>query len=220
MDIGLVVPVLNNFTGFAELMNSVDVAVKPIILDNWNGNRGVAASWNEGIRRAWDQEVVIIVNDDVVFYPGTITKLVESLREYELVSAVSTDTGQVGYLEDEKPDFACFAISPIYFTDTFGWFDENFKPGYFEDNDMHYRMQVKGACSALRLDGRVDHAGSMTQFKGSRDFNTNDRVVSHEQFRANRNYYAAKWGGEPGNEKYTQPFNMSHRSIKDWTKRD
>lgn len=213
MDIGLVVPVLNNFTGFAQLINSVDVPVKPIVLDNWNGNRGVAASWNEGIRRGWDQERLIICNDDVSFYPGTIEKIVEG-NEYDLISVVASDTGQSGYWIEGKPDFCCFAISPIRFVDKFGWFDENFTPGYFEDNDMYYRIKVGSGRAAMKLDARVDHGGSVTQFKGKGQ-ESEDRVVSHERFRLNRDYYMAKWGGEPGNERYTTPFNRGG-SIKDW----
>lgn len=211
LSVGLVVPVLSNFTGFAQLMNSVDRPITPIVLDNWNGNRGVAASWNEGIRRGANLDVLIICNDDVAFWPGTIDKLVEGLQDHELVSVVATDTGQTGYLEDEKPDFCCFAIGPK-FTDTFGWFDENFKPAYFEDNDMYYRLKLAGAYTALRLDARVDHGGSVTQFSAKND---EGRVVSHHQFRLNREYYTAKWGGVPGEEKHDTPFGRGG-SIKEW----
>lgn len=215
LSIGLVVPVLSNFTGFAQLMNSVDAPIKPIILDNWNGNRGVAASWNQGIARGIECARLIICNDDVAFYPGTIAKLINmETMPYDLVSVVSTDTGQKGFLEDEKPDFCCFAIQPERFVESFGWFDENFKPAYFEDNDMYYRMKLAGAKTALRLDARVDHGGSVTQLKG-KGHDTDDRVVSHHQFRLNRDYYTAKWGGEPGQEKYKTPFDRGG-SIKDW----
>lgn len=216
MDIGLVVPVLNNFTGFAQLINSVDERVQPIVLDNWNGNRGVAASWNEGIRRGWHNEALIIVNDDVAFYPGTIEKLAYSIRSHkdvDLISAIESDTGETGLHYDGKPDFCCFVIRPIEFVDKFGWFDENFTPAYFEDNDMHYRIIAGGGTDALRLDARVSHGGSVTQFKGKgRD--SEDRVVSHERFRLNRMYYVGKWGGPPGEEIFTTPFNRGG-SIKD-----
>lgn len=213
MEIGLVVPVLSNFTGFAQLINSVDVPIKPIVLDNWNGNRGVAASWNEGIRRGWDQEVLFIVNDDVAFYPGTIEKIAEHIcaERADLISAVESDTGQTGLHFEGKPDFCCFAIRPIEFVNTFGWFDENYRLGYFEDNDMHYRIELAGR-DALCMDARVSHGGSVTQFSAK---NEEGRVVSHEQFRANRDYYGRKWGGLPGEETYTTPFDGGG-SIKDW----
>lgn len=214
LSVGLVVPVLSNFTGFAQLINSVDYPIRPIILDNWNGNRGVAASWNEGIRRGADLDRIIICNDDVAFWPGTIEKIIKGHEYgYDLLSVVATDTGQTGYLIPEKPDFCCFAIRPS-FVEKFGYFDENFKPAYFEDNDMYYRMRLAGGRSALKLDARVDHHGSVTQFKGKGQ-DSDDRVVSHHQFRLNRDYYAAKWGGWPGKEQYTTPFNRGG-SIKDW----
>lgn len=214
--VGLVVPVLSNFTGFTSLMRTVDISVMPLVIDNWTENRGVAAAWNEGIRRGWDQEFIIIANDDVTFYPETMGRLIEGLSLYDLVSVVATDTGQSGYLEDEKPDFCCFAIKPISFINKFGWFDEKFRPAYFEDNDMYYRMELAGGRSALRLDARVDHEGSATQFKGQGP-DTEDRVVSHDQFRANRDYYKTKWGGIPGEEKYDRPYNgITGKTYKDW----
>lgn len=216
MEIGLVVPVLSNFTGFAELMESVDVAVKPIVIDNWNTNRGVAGGWNEGIKRGLNQDVLIVTNDDVKFHPGTIETMAAAIGEYDLVSGEPYENLGSGFLEDQ-PEFCCFAINPVNFVDKFGWFDENFTPAYFEDNDMHYRIKLGGGKTARIHHARIDHKGSVTQFKGSTDPDTPDRVVSHEQFRLNRGYYVTKWGGEPGDEKYTTPYNIGG-DIKRWRK--
>lgn len=214
--IGLVVPTLLNFKGLAEMFASVDTAVCPYVIDNWNTNRGVAGGWNEGIRRGWHEDVLVIVNDDVVFHPGTIHKLRTAIRvhNYDLVSAVATDTGEVGYHEDGFPDFCCFAIQPYEFVEKFGWFDERFNPAYFEDNDMSYRIRLGGGRQALRLDARVDHVGSVTNLKGGT--NPDDRIVSHDEFRSNRKYYITKWGGGPREEKYTAPFDgITGKTFKD-----
>lgn len=215
MVVGLVVPVLSNFRGCTDLIASVDMSIRPIIIDNYNDNLGVAKAWNIGIERCMDLDVVIVANDDVKFYPGTMQKLVDYVQETDLVSVVATDTEQTGLHTDHFPDFCCYAIKPKDFVEKFGTFDENFKPAYFEDNDMSYRIKVGGGTQGLVLEARVDHIGSVTQFKGN--LTKDDRVVSHEQFRANRDYYIAKWGGPPKEEKYVQPFNgIMGKTFKEW----
>lgn len=199
--VGLIVPVMKNFTGFATLMASVDYPVRPYIIDNWTENHGVPKGWNMGIDRAIanDEDVVIISNDDVTFWPGTIAKLVREMWTADLASVVSTDTGKTGFMAADFPDFACFAIKPREFIDKFGYFDEHFSPAYFEDNDMTYRVKLAGGVQGLILDARVDHAGSVTQ-------NMDGPVVTSPMFEANRAYYAGKWGGVPGQETYEAPF--------------
>lgn len=205
VSVGLVVPVLSNFQGFTTLMSSVDIPVKPFVAQNWIEGNSVAHSWNLGIDALRDCDVVVVSNDDVTFFPGTLQKLVDYAQDYDLVSVVGSDTGQSGYHNEGFPDFCCFAIKPVEFTNRFGTFDENFYPAYFEDNDMHRRIKLMGGEAGMILDARVDHIGSFTQFKHGTD--RENRVVSHEQFLRNRRYYEAKWGGEPGQERFDTPFN-------------
>lgn len=213
--VGLVVPVLSNFRGFAELMASVDVPVVTHIIPNWRENKSVAESWNEGLDELGGMRVVIVVNDDVVFYPGTMEKLALAALDADLVSAVASDTGQEGLHTDGFPDYCCYAVKPGDFVRKFGWFDENFKQAYFEDNDMHHRIRVSGGLTGMLLDGRIEHAGSSTQFPDPTDKEV--RVVSHQRFELNRDYYVAKWGGRPGEETYTTPYNRGGR-LSDWDK--
>lgn len=212
--VALAVPVMSNFKGFTELMASVDIAIKPTVIDNWTENRGVAKAWNKAIADNMSEEVLIIANDDVVFWPGTLRKLVLAAYYVDLVSVVGSETGQYGLHYEGFPDYCCYAIKPKEFVEKFGTFDENFRPAYFEDNDMHYRMKLAGGESAMLLDARVTHVGSVTQNMGG-DGNLDPRVVSHEQFVLNREYYIAKWGGEPGNERFKTPYNFD-MSYKEW----
>ena len=205
--VGLVVPVYKNFEGFAELMHSVDIPVKVYVIDNWRNNRGVSGGWNEGLNRSIHDylDVTFIVNDDVVFEPGTMRKMVLGVAEgYDLVTGFNTRdenydhlNGEVKYIE--SPDYACFAVDPIKFVSTFGYFDENFKPAYFEDNDMNYRIKLKGGKDRKRTDAPFFHKGSVTQNWGG------SQVVTSEMFEKNRAYYTWKWGGEPGQETLTSP---------------
>ena len=204
--VGLIVPVYKNFPGFAELMASVDIEVVPIIIDNWRENRGVSKGWNEGLRRAIELKLdaAFIVNDDVVFEAGTMANMLTSLWGHDLVSGYDT---RKGFDNPDSPDFACFLVDPIRFVFKFGWFDERFSPAYFEDNDMAYRVKIGGG-SYLKCDkSPFTHKGSVTQNWGG------VQVVSHSMFENNREYYISKWGGQPGEETFTVPFQHHEEEI-------
>lgn len=178
----LVVPVINNFEGFAELIRSIDYPVYPIIIDNWVKNRGVSWSWNYGVDNSPYNEV-LIVNDDVIFEPGTISYMVSKSKEYAIFGS--------------SAGFACFIINKNLFKLKF---DEAFYPAYFEDNDIKYRAILdKLPIDTLNQNAKVWHHISKSQNKG--------QIVSPARFEELKQYYIKKWGGEPGHETYTIPFN-------------
>jgi GT2 family glycosyltransferase len=82
-----------------------------------------------------------------------------------------------------------------------GFFDERFYPAYFEDNDFHYRMKLAGATEAIAPCG-YDHVNSATIQK----YTPKQKEAHHERFKRLRSYYVKKWGGMPGSEAYTIPF--------------
>jgi GT2 family glycosyltransferase len=104
-------------------------------------------------------------------------------------------------------------VHPKQFIKKVGYFDEHFYPAYFEDNDMAYRMQRAGLSDFRRTDAVMFHKGSVTQFWNGEE---EGRVVSHEAFRRNERYYQAKWGGGPGQEKFSVPYGTGQYTIKDW----
>lgn len=209
--ITLIVPVMKNFRGFAELMESVDEEVRPIIIPNWSDNIGVSRGWNDGLSKSIDlgADYAVVSNDDVILEPGTIKKMVMGLNDYDLVTGNNTRDMETSDGYDEQADFSCFAVKPKQFIDRFGWFDESFSPAYFEDNDMAWRIRAGGGTFARDLNAGMLHRGSVTQFMDG-------PVVTSPMFEKNRDYYARKWGGWPGNETYTSPFNDRTMTIKDW----
>lgn len=219
MALSLVVPVLNNFKVFAECIASVDYPVHPIILDNWNNNRGVAASWNEGMRRSLDagNQYALITNDDVVFTPNAIKTMYEFLKYKSNAAFVSPN--QNNYDENEPPrengaDFFCFMVDIPKLVEKAGWFDENIFPAYFEDNDMHRRMLLSGTKSYVLPNVQVNHVGSATQ-----NFEPGNPACPPHMFEQNRAYFINKWGGQPGNEQFLHPFNNPNNDIKFWEKK-
>lgn len=209
--IAFIVPVMKNFHGFAELVESIDEEVRPIIIPNWNDNIGVSRGWNDGLSKAIDlgADYAVVSNDDVILERGTIRKMVMGLNDFDLVSAINTRDVATAEGYDENPDFSCFAVKPKEFVDRFGWFDENFSPAYFEDNDMARRIFVAGGSYRRDLSAGMLHRGSVTQ-------NMDGPVVTSPMFERNRAYYVKKWGGWPGSEVFTSPFNDESNSVKDW----
>lgn len=220
--IGLVVPVMSNFRGFTEMMESVDYPIVPIVIDNWEYNHGVARAWNKGIAKAKELGLshVLVSNDDVIFEPGCIKTLVDEMDADKVLDPpdiVSPHNLRLPEVTFTDVDFSCFMVEAD-FLDRFGTFDENFTPAYFEDNDMHYRVKLLGGRGYTVEEAEFFHVGSVTQFKGKRD--GRDRVVSHDMFEANRAYYVKKWGGWPGKEKFVVPYNNPAFQPDGWTMLD
>lgn len=154
-------------------------------------NLGCARSWNHIIRTspgAW-----LISGNDIQFSPGDIGKIKETLVKNQDASIVYA----MGYA------VYCFTELGVR---TVGIFDENFYPAYFEDVDHHRRV---GLLKAKEVDvegcklihGEAPHWGSCTV--------NSDPVLQRKHVVTFRNlgeYYARKWGGEPGREKYNTPY--------------
>lgn len=167
-----------------------------------SNNLGVAGSWNEGIRNmvACDDEWLLIVSAAVRFEPGGFGEFIEGLsveRDYPHgIRAVEADNGLGWHL-------IAFHREVI---DRVGWFDENFYPAYFEDNDYSYRAQL-----AFGVDSRLpDFAGPLWPKVPARAAMTE---VAHGITRGHvpvdfvglEAYYVRKWGGKSGAEVWTNP---------------
>jgi GT2 family glycosyltransferase len=155
-------------------------------------NLGVAASWNLLVNKS--EEHRIISNDDVIFMSDTIQKMVEALEQgNEFVWAIRGING-----------FSCFAIKNSLY-ETVGPFDEEISPryAYFEDNDYHYRMKLEGK-DAFDSGAEAIHIGSAT-LKAMDSEQTQQHRIKFETAQQN---YIKKWGGVPGKEAFTTPFNQ------------
>jgi GT2 family glycosyltransferase len=208
--INVCIPVLNNYSGLEKCVESVFNSsltdCRVFIVDNgdrlnklWDRttvyrpmyNMGVAASWNwfidntDGIR--------IISNDDVIFDQYAIEQLLYSFDETRL-----------SIPENMKNAFSCFLI-PQHIIDVVGRFDETISPmyGYFEDDDYMRRMHLAGFQTKLATGSFVEHGGSTTL----KNYTPDELESHHRKFRASRERYIKKWGGEPGHEVFRTPYN-------------
>ena len=87
---------------------------------------------------------------------------------------------------------------------TIGYVDCNFWPAYFSDNDYARRAQL-AELTMRQFNGMYLHMWSRTiyneEYKGVSLKEINDFI-----FPRNKLYYERKWGGEPGKETLTTPF--------------
>lgn len=157
-------------------------------------NIGVSKAWNT-FHRELGRDFIIIANDDVSVHPQTIESLVNTARQHEN-SPIIYSSGDSGNA------YSLFLLRHWAFI-KYGGFDERFSPAYFEDNDMAYRLHtLNGFVPIYAHNATYDHVGSSTIKK----YTQREMEMHHNSFRANRSYYIVKWGGLPGDERYTQPF--------------
>ena len=204
----LIVPILNRPELLDKMLRSIDVQVgTKIVIDNGNviarlydhtpvvadrivrpgHNLGVAASWNLGMKMTPDAPWWFFSGFDMEYTPGDLQKLVDEMNSSPKPRTVHLN----GY--------SSFALNREG-VERVGYFDENFHPAYFEDNDYAYRCFLDGMEMVHLING-AKHEGSATIY-GDQSY----RDQNHQTFEANKAYYLAKWGGMPSQERYTSAF--------------
>ena len=156
------VPVLNQVDRLAELIQSIDQEVETLaVVDNSGGdpsvgrflekivregisgiqqikvarnfgNAGVAASWNQLLTAFPEAPWALIVNDDVRFPAGVLSRL---------KTVMTTSMPLFCPLLPEADAFSAFALTAKTW-DRIGLFDENFYPAYFEDLEYRDRLRA------------------------------------------------------------------------------
>jgi hypothetical protein len=209
-----------------ETIQSVPKGSRLLIVDNSQQGWPLAKSWNYAMERLLVHEkydAVIIMNDDVVLRSDTGELLAWALlygqfeqgynKELLLISArhanhgdMFTDVVNWDLMNAKEPrfepgpDFSCFCTTRKL-VDIVGPFDEHFIPAYYEDNDMHRRIQLAGyEAYAYAPYWHYRSVTVRTDPERARE------VTSGAQERC-RQYYLQKWGGAPSEERFTTPFN-------------
>lgn len=227
--VGLVIPILNNFDQAIELIYSAKTQeneLKVYIQPQHRYQVPLSAAWNKGMKEALRDgcDYIIISNDDVLFAPWTIDAWVSRAQEVpeKIVLTAPLDVTETyfdpfeicfGQPEDEYEFaehelFSCFMVKADFY-EKCGWFDENFDPCWWEDNDMHYRIKLLGF-DIQKFKVPYIHLGSQTTKKMNLPINS---LKSQE-------YYKKKWGSNNRNliEQYIVPYNDNTLTPKDWNK--
>lgn len=178
-------------------------------------------AWNLGIKLALSQDCnyVVVANTDIVFRSDAIDWLVEFAQTQENACAwcpsfYQQDQGvDVSEIEKITPTdfvqddhyFSCFMVGWDLF-EYFGEFDEQFAPIYYEDCDMFYRVSLQGGQMLTTGMSIVWHYGSHS-WRTANDAGNPDGEKIFSGSVENYNRYVDKWGGAPGEEKFTVPYN-------------
>ncbi len=172
-----------------------DIQLPPeldIYLETPGRNLGVAASWNKHMKHAFEEkgcDYVLILNDDIV--------LGHTKEEVQEVIASRAEP----YLLTGTFYWSTLLISKACYEDI-GGFDENFYPAYYEDNDYARRLNLSEMGSVrYGQDPRLDPVVKRNSMTIKKDPDVN------KLFNKNKKYFHTKWGGYPGKEVYTIPFN-------------
>ena len=200
--INLCVPVLKRYDLLREMVQSAVVNTMPpdvyYVIDNGRdedqltaalddlpilayvhvpreGPMGVAEAWNWFIQRTTEER--FIVNDDILFAPESIAKMVEAKAAF-----VSCSFG-----------FSCFLLRDACVRKV-GLFDETISPGYayFEDMDYLRRMRLEDVADDVVLCDVVHRQSSTPQKFTPREWDEHYRKFNLAQMN-----YMRKWANNP-----------------------
>jgi GT2 family glycosyltransferase len=171
----------------------------------------VAGGWNAGTKLGldWGAEYCICLANDTEAEPHCVQNLLTFGMSREdgnplaqrvaLWSGTANNDGRVldPEMVGEGADFSFFAFRPETIQ-RHGWFDEMFRPAYFEDNDYAARIVLGGEHHRYVYGARFYHHVSMTA--------RNDAEMAHHinhWFGVNQNRFVRKWGRPPVGDEAT-----------------
>lgn len=137
----------------------------------------VAESWNWFIQNVPDDR--IIANDDIVFLPESLEKLVASDADIVWAAGVG---------------FSCFVLRDSC-VEKIGFFDETISPGYayYEDEDYLQRLDGRGTRAPSAVAANVE-CGVFHEHSATLKIATPQELDEHHRlFKIAQGNYAKKW---------------------------
>lgn len=195
----------------------------------YNNENNVSMAWNRTVEHLLKLgcRYVLVPNLDLILKENCLDRLVdfaEAHPEHILwtASAWADLRGIQSAPEDEgvaeAPHFSCFMVDARLF-EKVGYFDENFRPAYNEDLDMHYRIKLASETAVIYGGARFYHFGSRT-IKCDPELEKLN-VATHSR---GDQYFISKWGLKPpgaGDPKLTEgmykfPYSDQTKPISYW----
>lgn len=150
----------------------------------------------------------LILNNDLILHPQAIDNLVTFAESHpDFLLWTMTEWSDMRTLAKAKwdgsfslhPHFSAFMVNHRTLQ-LIGWFDENLRPAYFEDNDYHIRILLKGKHAAATTTAKFYHFGSRT-------VNVDDALKPSVKagYQQNRIYMKKKWGLDPHGKAFDPP---------------
>lgn len=185
------------------------IAERTLVLDNSHANRGVAASWNLGMDRAfsWGADWLVLCSESVRFGEAGGTDFEAELMADPSQPWIDTHLGW---------HLVAFRTSTLR---RVGRFDENFYPAYMEDSDYLIRLHLAGYPSP-RENGQ-DHRWIIGL--DCWDLGTEHSIragLVQVDFTPLIDYWTRKWGGQPPRAAYDRPFGDGAHDWTYWPERE
>lgn len=176
----------------------------------FNPENNVSMSWNKAIHQLVKEgcDYVIVPNLDIVFKSTLVDNLVRYAEKSaeDIILWTALPWGELESLEEaleydnapETPHFSCYMVDSRLFKQV-GEFDENFRPAYNEDIDMHWRIVLNGYKA-------IGYEGARFYHYGSRTIKSDDALLeqNHMTHDSNNKYFERKWAYKPPTA--TDPF--------------
>tara|TARA_R100000900_G_scaffold91478_1_gene71236 strand:- start:216 stop:953 length:738 start_codon:yes stop_codon:yes gene_type:complete len=219
------VPVLVGGHKLFEHFQTIDVPLKRYyIVDNSMGRDKEVEDAIDAIcdyKPSHIQEVVVVQNNLNAGYPGSVNQIIRDNTDckhwivcgydwhpapgqWERVLNKVATVPFGAFLGDTPTDCMCGFLWTPQLLAKVGYLDENFFPGYFEDNDYRYRIIQSGASvDTIPLQAHHDRSSTLNS---STEFQKKNQYT----FQKNYKYYVEKWGGSPTQEKYDRPFGKDY----------
>jgi GT2 family glycosyltransferase len=169
----------------------------------FNPENNVSMGWNRATRHllAAGCDYVIVPNLDIVFKSDLVDNLVRYAEKTkdQFILWTALPWNDLPSLEQaveherapETPHFSCYMVDNRLFNRV-GEFDENFRPAYNEDLDMHWRIVLAGETAVGYEGARFFHHGSRTIQSDPELLQRNH--ITHD---LNNQYFVRKWGYKP-----------------------
>jgi hypothetical protein len=186
----------------AERWDGTVLAALPTCRTADDPNLGVPKSWNIGLDAAegLDVDYLIVLSQSIEFgWPGGC----------DFLDQLDRRTPEV--LCHSQHGWHLLAIARQTWK-MVGRFDPIFSPAYFEDTDYLYRMGLAGLPSPRENGDEFDQV--VVDCKLAGEAIPLKRGIVKVNLTAQRDAYAAKWGGDQGSELWRHPYG---RQDLDWT---
>jgi glycosyltransferase involved in cell wall biosynthesis len=161
-------------------------------------NLGCCGGWNQIIEEAIyvnDCDWVLILNDDIVLAPGQLKTIIDLLPLCKEKWFLTPDW-----------EWACIAMSKAGADNlqyaNHKWFDEDFWPGYFGDNDFHRRIILGG-----NQDKHIQFIPELNPMIKDKSKTGEREPALLKMHSINTERYIHKWGGPPTQETFATPYN-------------
>jgi len=206
----LIVPVLNHWDLARRMLSTVEGSVERVVIVD-NGqigmrhpgaehirpilNLGFSGGINAGISQTPEAPWWMWASIDVTF----------TLRDLDIIENTMDGARGPRLITGDRSDerllrFAYAALNREC-VEAVGLLDEwGFYPAYYDDDDYQYRCQQGGV-------EWISHNGQITHQRSATISATAFATANARTFPMNAARYTAKWGGSPGAESFTRPYN-------------